>query len=490
MKQFYLYLGLLVGILAACTATTEIATIQPTRQIDATKTAVSTATAPPIPTETAIPPTPTETTLPPATEIHPTATAVQSAMLPPMPPLPAEDEISFSTKGHFAFVQDKNLYIQALDKMNPPVLVDSCAEKAFCLNHYFKWSPDGQRLLYFHTDDYEIGEIRLATIDGQWQTIGTDAHHRHPAAWSPDGTQIVYLHDTQSTQLTPVNVTDENGELITVDIDLPLTEVVVIPFANGIVGEPQINGTTTMEQPGCGGGVQSDSALLYSLEGGPVLGYRMGILEWTAQDILLFTSNCTNAGIDRYDLSNGTELDFLDKIVRTVVLSPDKSRWYGISYVYSETGDPVIELATGDPTTTAVTTIPTSFPVEMIFMGQHSGHLYLTSRETLEYEIDEQGAQDGYFFQKSSLWRMDEAGMETAVYTGDAYALAHVQEAADGTITFVQIENDIAQYEATKIKDTREIRGAYMPRRHIVALNQAGELLYLKPDAGTLAVTP
>ena len=75
-------------------------------------------------------------------------------------------------------------------------------------------------------------------------------------------------------------------------------------------------------------------------------------------------------------------------------------------------------------------------------------------------------------------------------YTGEAYAFAHVQEAADGTITFVQVENDIAQHEATKIKDTREVRDAYMPKRHIVALNQAGELLYLKPDAGYLTLTP
>ena len=53
--------------------------------------------------------------------------------------------------------------------------------------------------------------------------------------------------------------------------------------------------------------------MLYGLEGGTDLGYEMGILEWTAQDILLFTSNCTNKGIDRYDIANGIELDYLDK---------------------------------------------------------------------------------------------------------------------------------------------------------------------------------
>ena len=70
------------------------------------------------------------------------------------------------------------------------------------------------------------------------------------------------------------------------------------------------------------------------------------------------------------------------------------------------------------------------------------------------------------------------------------HAVAKVQEAPDGTLVFVPVENDMALAEAVKADIPQERWPAYMPKRHIVALDEAGELLYLVPDAGGLAVTP
>ena len=89
----------------------------------------------------------------------------------------------------------------------------------------------------------------MATLDG---LSVTNHWHRCPSQdillpGHPIAQRIVYFRDTQTTQATPVEVTTAEGEDITVDMDLPLMEVVVIPFENGVIGDAQINGTTTME---------------------------------------------------------------------------------------------------------------------------------------------------------------------------------------------------------------------------------------------------
>lgn len=483
--KLYASLLLLLCAISACTATTEVATVQPTRQIEADETAVLSTTTLPDPTKPVAPSTATNM---PATETavptpQPTNTPIPTPTTEPLPPppmMPQADAISFGSAGHFAFIQNDNLYIQDLARANPPLLVDSCAQKSYCSNDYFKWSPDGQYLLYHNTTR---GEIRLATLTGEWQTIGTDTYRSNPATWSPDGTQILYLRDTETTQLTPVDIVVEEGPM-TVDMPLPLLEVMTIPFSAGNIGSAQSNGTLTVDQPGCGGTYPTHSAMLYGNEGGTPLGYSMGVLEWTAQDILLFTTNCTNDVVGRYDLTSGTQLEPLG-LMRNLILSPDKSRWFGVRGKFWEE-DAVIEFVTGDPTDTAVSVIPTSAQIEMIFMGQQSGDVYITTR----HEVTPIGNSYDSLY-TSSLWRFDvEAGTETAIYSGEDYAINRVQETADDTILFVQVENFVPHYVAEKTGLSGSKLEAYEPKRHIVALDEAGNLRYLKPDAGYLAVTP
>lgn len=474
-----LFLILSLTLLIACDATTAEATaVAATHTPQATTTALAEATAtlpPPPATE------PVATAVPPATV---TAVATMPA-LPQPPDLPAAAEVLFTSAGHMAFIQNRELYIQDLARENPPVLIDNCADIDFCGNHFLKWSPDGQYLLYYHTENFESNEIRLATVQGEWQTIGTEAHFIHPAAWSPDGRNIAYLRDTGELQEIEI-INDASGETIT--MPAPLMEVMTISVADGLPHDPQVKGTLTLQPDGCGGGGRSASEVLYENEGGTAYGYLMGVLEWTAQDILLFTRNCTNVGMGRYDLANTTQLEAFDSPLRNLVLSPDKSRWYAVSgnIWSSEPGNN--ELVTGTPDDTVVTVIPTSNPIEMVFSGNQSGSLYLTSRVLLN--AAEPSGMDFRFYE-TTLWQLDaDGGGETAVYQAQDQAIARVQEAADGILLFVRIENDAPLYAALEAGVPAARLPDYAPKRHIVALNAAGELLYLLPDAGSLAATP
>jgi hypothetical protein len=437
-----------------------------------------------------MPATSEPTEIPATVEAPPTVTAVATEPGAAAPPaVPAADEVTFASEGgYMAFVQNEALYIQDLVRANPPVRIDECANDAeFCGHHFLKWSPDGQYLLYYHSEDF-VGEIRLATPQGEWQTIGSEAHFFHPAAWSPDGSQIAYLRDTGETVEAEM-VDPASDEVITATV--PLVEVMTIDLQNGLVDDSQLNGTLTLQPPGCGGGGRSPSEVLYEEEGGTSYGYIMGVLEWTAQDILLFTTNCTNVGIGRYDMAAATQLDPFDMPLRNLVLSPDKSVWYAVTGNAWLTEPGNNELVTGDPEDTAVTTIPTTNPVEMLFVGEQSGQLYVTSRVLIGEDETDNTMGGTFRFYETTLWQLaSDGGEETAVYQAEDHAVAKVQEAPDGTLLFVRVENDIALAEAVKADIPQERWADYMPKRHIVALDEAGELLYLVPDAGGLAVTP
>lgn len=479
MRKFLSLLFVLL-LLTACSGTTEEPTaVSPT---DPTPTeSLALPTMPPTAEPTEIP----ATAAPPPTV---TAVATEEGSAPP-PTVPAADDVTFGDEGgYMAFVQNEALYIQDLARANQPVLIDECADEAeFCGHHFLKWSPDGQYLLYYRSEDF-VGEIRLATPQGEWQTIGTESHFFHPAAWSPDGSQIAYLRDTGET-IEAEMVDPTSDEVITATV--PLVEVMTIDLQNGLVDESQLNGTLALGQPGCGGGGRSPSEVLYEEEGGTSYGYIMGVLEWTAQDILLFTTNCTNVGIGRYDMAAAEQLEPFDTPLRNLVLSPDKTVWYAVSgnTWASEPGNN--ELVTGDPEDTAVTTIPTSNPVEMLFIGNQSGNVYVTSRVLIGEDGADNTMGGTYRFYETTLWQVDaESGEETAVYQAEDHAVAKVQEAPDGTLLFVRVENDIPLADAVKAGIPQERWPDYMPKRHIVALDEAGELLYLVPDAGGLAVTP
>lgn len=431
---------LLVGLwLAACVPTTESNSLN-----DAPEEAATAVVRP-----TDAPPTP----------------LIDAATAGPRP-TPTTALITPSTDGYFAYVQDQNLYIQDLAKKSEPVWVDDCPANDYCRILFLKWSPDGRTLLYYHTTN---NEIRLVNWQGHRQTVAQNADFVRPAAWSPDGQRLAYFHPTTETvEKTWVDIASSQ----TLTVPLPVMEVYTVSVNDdGSWGEPQLNGTLTVDPPGCGGGGRSPSEELYEAEGGTAYGYLMGVLEWTAQDILLYTTNCTNLGIGRYDLTTSTQLEPFAELISSLVLTPDKSRWVAVSgYAWSTTTEGR-QLVTGDPTNTAVTIIPITHPVEMVFVGQHTGSLYYTSRQqTAEHALTD-GSGLSFRFYDTTLWRLNADGSgETAVTQAADHAFAHVQELADGSLLFVRIENDNPLYEAIQGGLPTGQWSDYYPQRHIVWL--------------------
>lgn len=384
-----------------------------------------------------------------------------------------------------AYVQENNLYIQDVAQSQPARLVDEC-EVERCLLLHLRWSPDGEYLLYFHGATTAAGdtsnEIRLVSKLGTWRTITNEAEAWRPAAWSPTGEQFAYLADTG--QISEV----EEGSS---DQPLPLVELYTVEMgAEGELNEPELIGPLTLTQPGCGGGGRSASEELYELEAGTAYGYYSKVLAWTAQDILLFTLDCANTSIGRYDLATAAQLEPYAQTMRNLVLTADSSAWIAITGFPGDRNVTSYELVTGDPTETTIENIPTSRPVELVFSGR-SGALYYTSRIRTDQVSLNEGAGPNFNFYETTLWQMDVDGAnETALYVAADLALAHVQEAKDGALLFVRIENDRPLLEAVQSGVPQAQWPEYYPQRHIMLLRQDGaEPLQLVDNAGFVAVS-
>lgn len=391
---------------------------------------------------------------------------------------PANDggiEIVPAFDGTLAYVQDKNLYIQQPN--GESVTIETCPQDAYCMIQYLKWAPDGQHLLYYYYDGTN-DSLRITDPMGQVQVVTDDSVYVLPGDWSLDGQAIVFLRPTEvhieGTETTfPVHV----HEVWTAALD-----------DSGIVQEAQLVGNTARMEDGCGGGGRSPSEVLYENEGGTAYGYLMGVMEWTASDILLYTSNCTNVGINRFDMNSATDLPPFEAMLRNLILDETGRHWYAVTSP-TDGGSP--QIATGTPEETAVTTIPTSNPVELVYYGDHTHKLYYTTREFIENkEIPDLGA---YFqFYRATLWQINNDGSDEALLwqAGDQ-AYAQVSEVANGDILFVLVESDRPLYEALQEGTaTMDDMGEFAPQRHIMRLSSGGEPQLLISNAGQPEVAP
>jgi hypothetical protein len=281
-----------------------------------------------------------------------------------------------------------------------------------------------------------------------------------PGDWSPDGQSIVYIFPTD----TIVDGTDSTPPY-------QVAEVWTAALEAGTVQEPQLVGNTNRMPDGCGGGGRSRSEVLYENEGGTAYGYLMAVVEWTASGTLLYTQNCGNIGINRFDMNSTTDLAPFDVPLRNLIVDESGSRWYAVTGHASSTEESDHQLATGTPEETAVNIIPTSNPVELVFYGPVSHKLYYTTREETEsFSMDDIGE---YFrFYKSGLWQINTDGSEeNMVWQAEDQAFAQVSELGNGDIFFVRVENDRPLYEAlqegTATLDTID---QFAPQRHIVRL--------------------
>ena len=363
------------------------------------------------------------------------------------------------------------------DGATVPVYTEPCPEGSYCSLNYLKWSPDGRFLLYSYYDGNQ-NSLRVSDRQGNVQSIENTAFAR-PGAWSPNGRSIAYMvqTDTQSEISENSFLGGWVFEVWTVLVE-----------EDGALGTPQLVGPWDQPGDGCGGGGRSASELLYENEGGTAYGYRMGVMEWTAQDILLFNLNCTNIGMGRFDMTSGTELPGYDGRLRNLVLTPSGDRWFGVlGNAWSRDNPTSNQLVTGTPDSTAITVIPTSAQVELVFVGQQSGAIYYTERNPLGRESnDSRGLYFAYF--ESAIWRIqpDGSGEERLLFGEDVQAYAQVEETADGDLIFVLVENERPLAEAAQfIEGNPDALQAYYPQRHIMQLPASGgEPIMILSNAG------
>ena len=443
-------------------------------QVSVTRPAVTetiaATTVPILPTTEEPTPEPSPLPLP-----SPTAVPTEAPELPAPPVRENVDNLTAVSANAIAYVQNDQLFIRTLPGGEMvPVQTETCAEGRYCTITYQKWSPDGQFLLYYYYDGQD-DSLRLSDRQGNIQTID-DVAFFQPGAWSPDGRTLVYMNFT-GTSIEPTE-TQPGGRVFaiwTVSIE-----------EDGIMGTPQMVGTWQELSGGCGGGGRSASEVLYEKEGGTAYGYQMGVTEWTRQNILLYTNNCTNIGIGRFDMTTGTELPGFDQPMRNLMLNASGDRWYAVTgYDWSsEPGNN--ELVTGTPDSTEITLIPTSARIELVFTGKVSGALYYTERTALGR--DETGA---YF--ESALWRIqpDGSGEERLWFGEDDHAYAQVSETAVGDLLFVLVENERPLAAAAQFTEGNpETLQAYTPQRHIMQLPASGDdPVMILSNAGQPALT-
>lgn len=462
MKRHLLVACLILFGLVGCTAVSSEPAVEPANEsaVEATNTpaiepTVEVATS--IPTLEPVEATPTPTVPPEPTE---------APQLPDPPVREDVDNLTAVSANAIAYVQDEQIFIRTLpDGDTVPIHTEPCPEGSYCSLDYLKWSPDGRFLLYTYYDGSRT-TLRVSDQQGNVQIIENVALIR-PGAWSPDGRSIAYMVQTD----TPAETTEESF------LAGWVFEVWTVPVAeDGSLGTPQLVGPWQNSGDGCGGGGRSASELLYEDEGGTPYGYKMGVMEWTAQNILLFTLNCTNIGLGRFDMTTGTQLPSFDQPLRNLVLNNSGDRWYAVTgYAWDRENPDHNLLVTGTPDSTEITVIPTSAKVELVFVGQTSGSLYYTERNPLGRESDDMRGLYFAFFE-SALWRIqpDGSGEERLLFGEDDHAYAQVEETAVGDLLFVLVENERPLAEAAQVIEDNNMLQAYHPQRHIMQLPASG----------------
>ncbi len=486
MKRLLCVACFILFVLVGCTAVSSEPAVEP-----ANESAVAATNAPT--TEPTVEVVTSEPTVEPI-EATPTPTvSPEPTEAPQLPEPPVREEVDNLTavSAHaISYVQNEQLFIRTLpDGQTVPVHTEPCPEDSYCSLDYLKWSPDGQFLLYFYYDGGN-SSLRVSDRQGDVQII-EDVGIFRPGDWSSDGRTIAYIQETET--YFEADDTSPGGRLM---------EVWTVSLAEeGILGAPQLAGTWRQLGDGCGGGGRSISEVLYEDEGGTAYGYKMGVTEWSAPNILLYNLDCTNIGIGRFDMASGTELPSFDQPLRNLVLNNSGDRWYAVTGNAWDRENPENnQLVTGTPDSTEITVIPTSAKVELVFVGQISGALYYTERNPLGREsYDDRGLYFAYY--ESALWRIqpDGSGEERLLFGEDDHAYAQVAETARpepaegavGDLLFVLVENERPLAEAAQfVEGNPDTLQAYYPQRHIMQLPaNGGEPTTILNNAGQPALT-
>jgi hypothetical protein len=316
---------------------------------------------------------------------------------------------------------------------------------------------------------------------GQTQTVTDNAAYLRPGAWSPAGDAIAFQTDTGRYATGSDGPAQRILELWTVEV-----------AEDGRLGTPELHGETLFGE-GCGGGGRSESALAYEAEGGFAYGYLAPVFVWTPDQLLLYTDNCTNVGIGRYDLSANQPLEPYSVPLRSLALNAAGDAWVAI--------DDQGVMVTGTPSSLDVTQVDTAKRPELVFVGQSTGSLYYTTLEvTGSTDAVDQAAQldaevllQPYFdFTAPGLYIVDPAtGAERELHAGDAYAYARVVEQPDGSVYFARVEDNTELLSALQAGAiTAANWPSYLPTVDVLRIPPSGGPAEVwLPDAAQFAMT-
>jgi hypothetical protein len=333
-----------------------------------------------------------------------------------------------------AFVREQTLYIQQGDVAFP---VEDCT--IGCQVYYLTWSPDGERLAYFYSPAtiQDRFEIRLATLTGQVRTVAAGVGWITPPAWSPQGDRLAYLVATERYRVE-AEAPEYLLEVWTVEV-----------LDDGMIANARKHGEVGIGGD-CGGGGRSESAVLYETEGGLAYGgYLAGILAWTADNLLLYSNNCTAQGVGRFDLTTGVELEPYAGKLRSLSLNRARTGWVAI--------DEQHQLVLGTPAVLAYEPMVTQAAPELAFYGQVTDDLFyttLTVTGTADLfdglsERQQSIPISPYFeFTQPGLHSLRRAASESLLWAGGGYAYARVQQATDGALYFSQVGDSNQLYTA------------------------------------------
>jgi hypothetical protein len=376
-----------------------------------------------------------------------------------------------------AFVRDQALYIQQGDVALP---AETCAESG-CRVYHLTWSPDGEQLAYlWQPADGSTPEIRMVNLTGEVQTVAQGAAYLQPVAWSPQGNALAYLIGTdrfeENTGGPGVNI----FEVWTAEV-----------AADGAIANATQRGELGFGV-GCGGGGGSESGTLYETEGGFAFGYLASILEWTAEDLLLFSNNCTSRGVGRFDLNGGTELEPYPGGLRSLSLNATGDAWVAI--------DDQERVVRGTPGSLEVEPITTQAAPELVFAGADERLYYTTWTQTGSEDLSDMLQLLGpsimvspfFDFREATLRLVDPAAQtETVLLADDAYAYARVAEATDGVVYVSRVEASTRLYEAFQGGSlTAETVQDLRPTVDVLRLTPGGAPEVWISDATQFTLTP